>query len=256
MECPSHSLDLHREMLARVKESDGDDDNWPGWRFKLESFLKANPLGYEALIESIVHESDATRMTNTVLKYADKKLSSSLYYVLGLTITDESKSLHMVRNVAVGEGAIASHKLLAEYQPDIVNCHLGLLITTMTWTIRATDPITAFCVLDLKINAYGVQTSERMADTVKRGVLLKGLAPVAEVQKHVMNDSAKLNSYERMRAEVVDLLRADAALHMPMDVDGACSSGPFGKGKMNDRGEGKTDDPTGKVHGKGQRQER
>ena len=31
------------------------------------------------------------------------------------------------------------------------------------------------------------------------------------------------------KAELVDLLRADAALHMPMDVDGACMSGPKGK---------------------------
>ena len=26
--------DLHREMLLRVKEFDGDDDKWPGWWFK------------------------------------------------------------------------------------------------------------------------------------------------------------------------------------------------------------------------------
>ena len=36
--------DLHHEMLARVKEFDGDDDRWPGWWFKLQSFLKANHL--------------------------------------------------------------------------------------------------------------------------------------------------------------------------------------------------------------------
>ena len=73
-----------------------------------------------------------------------------------------------------------------------------------------------------------------MADTAQRGVLLKGLAPPAEVQKHVMKDSAKLNSYERVRAEVVDLLRPEAALHMPMDVDGACLSGSKGKGKSRE----------------------
>ena len=82
--------DLHREMLARVKEFNGDDDKWPGWWFKLQSFLKANHIGYEALIERIVHESDATRLTNTTLNNADKKHSSSLYYVLGLTMTDDS----------------------------------------------------------------------------------------------------------------------------------------------------------------------
>ena len=77
------------------------------------------------------------------------------------------------------------------------------------------------------------------------------MAPVAEVQKHVVKDSARLNSYVQMRAEVVDLLRAEAALHVPMDVDGACWSGPKGKGKMKDKGKGKTDDPEGKGKAKG-----
>ena len=66
-----------------MKEFDGDDDMWPGWWFQQQSFLKANHIGYEALIERIVHESDAARLTNTTLNNADKKLSSSLYYVLG-----------------------------------------------------------------------------------------------------------------------------------------------------------------------------
>ena len=57
--------DLHREMLARV--FDGDDDKWTGWWFKLQSFLKANHIGYEALLERIVHGSDVTRLTDTVL---------------------------------------------------------------------------------------------------------------------------------------------------------------------------------------------
>ena len=79
---------LNREMLARVKEFDGDDDKWSGRWKKLQSFLKANHIGYEALNERIVHESNATRLTNTTLNNADKKLSSSLYYVLGLTMAD------------------------------------------------------------------------------------------------------------------------------------------------------------------------
>ena len=41
-----------------------------------------------------------------------------------------------------------------------------------------------------------------------------------------MKDSARTNSHARMRAEVVDLLRTEAALHMPTDIDGACLSGP------------------------------
>ena len=34
-------LDQHREMLAQVKEFDGDDDKWLGWWFKLQSFFES-----------------------------------------------------------------------------------------------------------------------------------------------------------------------------------------------------------------------
>ena len=45
-----------------MKEFDGDDDKWPGWWFKLQSFLKANHLGYEGMIERIVAESDVANL--------------------------------------------------------------------------------------------------------------------------------------------------------------------------------------------------
>ena len=81
--------DLHGEMLARVKEFD-DDDKW--W-FKLQSFLKANHLRYEEMIERITQETGTAHLNNVVLSTADKKLSGSLYYVLGLTrLTSASRS--------------------------------------------------------------------------------------------------------------------------------------------------------------------
>ena len=67
-----------------------------------------------------------------------------------------------------------------------------------------------------------------MADTVKRGGKVSTILP--EVQKHVMKDSARLNTYAQMRAEVVDLLRAEAVLHMPMVVKRS-TDWPHGKGK-------------------------
>ena len=59
--------DLHPEMLARVKEFDGDDDKWLGWWFKLQSFLNANHLGYgrddrENRARECCHESEQRRV--------------------------------------------------------------------------------------------------------------------------------------------------------------------------------------------------
>ena len=60
-------------MLARVKEFDGEDDKWPGWWFKLQSFLKANRLGYDGMIERIVAETDVANLNNAVLSTAGQE---------------------------------------------------------------------------------------------------------------------------------------------------------------------------------------
>ena len=55
-----------------------------------------------------MQEADATNLTDAVM---NRELSSSLHYVLGLTVTDESESLKTVRHASVGERATALHKL-------------------------------------------------------------------------------------------------------------------------------------------------
>ena len=83
--------DLHREILARVIEFGGDDDKWPGWWFKLQSFLKANHLGYEEVIERIIQETDVANLNNAVLAPRTRNCRVRCrYYVLRLTMTDES----------------------------------------------------------------------------------------------------------------------------------------------------------------------
>ena len=104
----------HREMWARVKEFDGDDDK------------------YEGMIERIAQGTDAPNLNNAVLSNVDKK------YAL-----EDGESETAVRDAV-----------------DELN----------------KNPVAENFKLD-------------MADTVTRGALLKGLAPIAEVQKHVMKDS-------------------------------------------------------------------
>ena len=154
--------DLHREMLARVKEFDGDVDKWLGWWFKLLSLLKANHLGYEGMIERIAQETDATDLINAVLSNADKKLSSSLYCVLGLTMTDEHVAQDSTqcgswrrRNCSsqVAGGVPARHR-----QSSLGSADVHELVG---WSDRSSH-----CNQRVgRINAYQLQSGERMADT-------------------------------------------------------------------------------------------
>ena len=118
----------------------------------------------------------------------------------------------------------------------------------MNWSRRPTDAVNAINEWELRMNAYELQSGEKMSDTVKCGVLLQGLALFLEVQKHVMKDSARPEYLCTNESRSVDLLHAEAALQMPMDVDGALI-GSKGKGKA--KGKSKRDDQKGKGKAKG-----
>ena len=126
--------DLHREMWARLKEFDGDDDK------------------YEGMIERIVQET----LNDAVLSNADKNHAP------------EDGETETTAQDAEDDTLDRLHKDHAAEKDEI-------------------DTL-----------SYELQGGERMADTVKRGVLLKGWAPFPEVQKHVMNDSARQNSHAQM----------------------------------------------------------
>ena len=189
---PIPQPDLHREMWARVKEFDGDDDKWLGWWSGVKNLNKA------------------------VLSNVDKN--------------------HAPED---GEPETAVQDAVDELNKNPVadNDKLDMAARDTSDRLR-TDHTAENGKIDTLF--YELQSGERMADTVKRGVLLIGLAPLPEVQK--------LNSCAQMIAEAVDLLRVEATLHMPMDVDGACMSGPKGKGKT--KGESKSDDTTGQGQAK------
>ena len=61
------------------------------------------------MMERIIQETDAANLNNAVLSTADKKLSSSLYCVLALTMTDES-AMWRDRSSQVVGGVSARHR--------------------------------------------------------------------------------------------------------------------------------------------------
>ena len=117
----------------------------------------------------------------------------------------------------------------------------------MNWSIRPIDPVTATNELDLRINAHELQSGERMADAVKRGVLLKSLAPLPEGQKHVMKDSARLKFCKRWIFFVWK-----PRSRCPLDVDGA-PTGNKGKGKTKRKGHPDDQKSNGKAKRKGKK---
>ena len=141
---PVPQPDLHREMWARGKEFDGNDDK------------------YEGMIERIVQETDAANLNDAVLINVDKNHPP------------EDGELETAVQDAVDE---------LNKNPVAEN---GKLDTAVRDTLDRLHKNHTAEYDEIDTLFYELQSGERMADTVKRVVLLKGLAPLPEVQKHVI----------------------------------------------------------------------
>ena len=75
-----------------------------------------------------------------------------------------------------------------EYQPNVVGRHLSLLMGVMNWQAKGTDVSASLEELDDKIRKYEMQSKETLTESVKNGVILKGLGTFPEIQKHLLKN--------------------------------------------------------------------
>ena len=136
-----------------------------------------------------------------------------------------------------GEGALAWRQLLAEYAPTEPGNVLGM------WSklgdlrfAQGSDIVVGINKMEEEMARYQRMSGETLSDTIKRGILMKALSNEPEMQKHVFRNTARLTTYERMRAEVMAALTAERAVREPvgndpMEIGALTKGGKKGKGK-------------------------
>ena len=175
-------------------------------------------------------------MENVHLAPREEELSTQLYFALVLVMPEDSVGEMIVRNSATGEGADCWRKLQKEYSPNEAGNVLAMWTKLTDTKFDARDDVmVSISKLDEDMTRYQKMAGEAVSDLIKRGILTKALKDHDELQKHVFRNSARLNTYELLRAEVVSALTAERAVHDdPMEI-GGLKGGKKGKG----RGKGK-----------------
>ena len=112
---------------------------------------------------------------------------------------------------------------------------------------QGSDIVVVINKMEEDVNRYQKMAGENLSETIKRGILMKALTNETELQKHVFRNSTRLETYEKMRQEVMSALTAERAVHEPTG-DESMEIGAVGKKK----GKGKSDQKGGgKSPGKG-----
>ena len=101
---------------------------------------------------------------------------------------------------------------------------------------QGSDIVVGIKKMEEDMTRYQKMAGENLSDTIKVGILVKVLTNEAELQKHVLRNSTRFSTCEKMREEVMS---AVAMVIGAVGKSGKKGTGKKGKGKNDQKGRGK-----------------
>ena len=163
-------------------------------------------------------------MLNVHLTSAEQVWSRQLYYMLSLSTSGEAQ--RRLQNVPEGEGAEAWKVFSEHYEPKTATRYVGMLRQILLYDFgeltQLIDRIEQFRHL---VRKYEEQSGESVTDNVRQAV------KDAAIRDHLALHAGRLNSFDKMAAEVSTVASENDVV--PMDV--SVIKGKGGKGKDGKR---------------------
>ena len=229
----------------------GERERWKDWSMILKAYMMAVDPAYVDSFDRL--EKDVTPMHNASLSPRSTKLSVQLYYVL--VMLSRAKAQDKLNVVSQGEGYIAWQRFLADYDPKIRTRRVGMLIQILTATFTG-DLAQALDQFDRLIKEYEQCCEDEVTcpacqhkwrkpfdEQLKAGLVVANMGD-SDIQAHLLKNFNRLDNFEKIREEVLELSRASHYLNSqarPMELGAFPGKGKKGDGKGKKGGKGKDD---------------
>ena len=190
-------------VLGKPSIFAGDEASWKSWSFVMLSFSAAVSPELRALMEKA--RTNVADMLNVKLTAAEQVWSRQLYYMLSLSTSGEAQ--RRLQNVPEGEGAEAWKVFSEHYEPKTATRYVGMLRQILLYDFgelsQLIDRIEQFRHL---VRKYEEQSGESVSDNVRQAVFQAGIKDAA-IRDHLALHAGRLNSFDKMAAEVSTVAR-------------------------------------------------
>ena len=137
-------------QLGKPKSFNGTDGAWRGFRFSLCAYAGAVKPRMAVLMESSLGV-DETEVLNMKLNADEKCISTQLYYMLALSIDQDTAGLTIVERAGSGEGLLAWWRLVKTYEPDTAGRAAGMLQEVLNFDFDSSDIRHSFETFDILV---------------------------------------------------------------------------------------------------------
>eukprot|EP00971_Amphidinium_carterae_P319662 6353145-Amphidinium_carterae.1 len=262
---------IDTRALGKPDHFDGSTNAWKDWSTVLRAYSGAvNPE-----LQRHMHRAETTEdaVDNLALSVDASSASQTLYYILIMLC--KGSALTRVVNSGTAEGLQAWRSLCRFYELKTATRHASLLLEVLNFDFQG-EPQERIAAFDRVVSRCKLAAGEVVGSKVKVGLILKQL-PDGGLKQHLVLNLERWDTYEKLRSEVENIARAQAAAQhstIPMDlhainptkggsgIKGGKAKG--GKGGSNNdacricgkTGKGKGKKGSGKDGSKGGKQER
>eukprot|EP00971_Amphidinium_carterae_P117671 2331045-Amphidinium_carterae.1 len=225
---------IDTKLLGKPEQFTGA--NWKDWSVVMRSYAAVSIPELKVLMERSHHTEDD--VSNTVLTPEQSAASQQLFYMLIMTCRDAP--LTRIINAGEGQGLRAWRSLCRHFEPASATRAASLLLEALAFSF-AGDLQTRFEEFDRVLAKYEAMSKSKVADDIRVGVVVRQL-PEGALKQHVLLNMDRLDTYSKVRAELIGVLRAQQAANPgtgPMDIGALghqSTQGSLGKGKGRDKG--------------------
>ena len=183
-------------QLGKPKSFNGTDGAWRGFRFSLCAYAGAVEPRMAALMESSLGV-DETDVLNMKLNADEKRISTQLYYMLALSIDQDTAGLTIVERAGSGEGLLAWWRLVKTYEPDTAGRAAGMLQEVLNFDFDSSDIRHSFETFDMLVRRYEDAAGDPLGDKLKIGLVHRGLKD-QDLRQHFLLQMTRLNQHLRL----------------------------------------------------------
>ena len=184
-------------------------------------------------------EGTDQEIENVFLDQRAASISKQLYYVLVMLTKD--RALDKVQSVGTVEGAKALREMHLQWEPRTKTRLTCMLVQILTKKFGG-DIQNGLKSWERLIREFESQSEYKLPDFALCGIVLAGIEDHA-MKEHIAMSSNRLDSFIKMKSEIVDIARTKAAVSRPspMEIDAICKGkGNKHKGGKGDKGKGRS----------------
>ena len=217
----------------------GTPETWEEWSWRFKNYFQLVDSRYDALFtaaeewEGTLSNADLTQLVGEEVDTSRVELSSVLYYAL--TQFSTGPALQVVRQVTSKVGLEAWRRLHERFNLTRLSKGLSRLTKLLQPNFRQAHFESDFTQWEVELEHYVRDSGAALPDSVLIAVLIN--ATSGALQNHLRLNSSQLDSYQKVRALILDYFKTR---HMfqgptddtssPMEID-ALWRRHFGKGK-------------------------